>query len=97
VAAVVDRDLVRRVAELARLRIDEADEAIVADELASIVRWIDVLGQLPDPPSDPLPAAAAPLRDDAVAECERAEDIVASFPEGQGDLLVVPAVLKDPP
>lgn len=96
-AAIVDSDLVRRVARLARLRLDRDHEDRWVDEFSRIVAWVDVLEQLDDAPPAGADPRGAPLRSDQPEECGLAPGIVDAFPERDGDLLVVPAVLEGEP
>ncbi len=92
--ASVDRAVVRRVAELARLRLTEEQETLFTTQLADIVEYVDVLDRLPE--GDPLDEAQfspAVLRADEVSSPDRAEALLAAVPDRDGDRLRVPAVL----
>jgi aspartyl-tRNA(Asn)/glutamyl-tRNA(Gln) amidotransferase subunit C len=51
----VDADVVRRIAALARLTVDEADLPRLADQLSRIVAYVDQLEQIPEAASAPEP------------------------------------------
>jgi aspartyl-tRNA(Asn)/glutamyl-tRNA(Gln) amidotransferase subunit C len=96
--SVIDRDLVRHVAHLARLRFEADEEERLLTEMARIVDYVDLLGELPDAgedepaPDDPHPT---PLRDDAPAPWPRSDDLLRGAPDRDGDHLRVPAVIQD--
>ncbi len=91
----VDREVVRHVAALARLRLSADQETLFTRQLADIVGYAGVLERLPDTPVDPADGAA-PLRTDAVVNGDRADALLAAAPDRDGDRLRVPAVLGDP-
>ena len=91
----IDRETVRYVARLARLRLDDSEEARIAGELARILDHVAILDGLPaDAGREPSPRAPAPLRADEVTNPSRAEAMLRTAPDRDGDLIRVPAVLE---
>jgi aspartyl-tRNA(Asn)/glutamyl-tRNA(Gln) amidotransferase subunit C len=61
----VTPEIVRRVAELARLRLPENELALWTDQLGRIVSYIDQIEQIPEEAfGNPAPPPATPLRPD---------------------------------
>ena len=61
-----NRDLVRRVAGHARLRLTAEQETRFVDELGAILEYVDVLAGLPDAADEASPPQGVLLRVDAV-------------------------------
>jgi aspartyl-tRNA(Asn)/glutamyl-tRNA(Gln) amidotransferase subunit C len=62
----VDADVVRKIAVLARLTVDEADLPRLADQLSRIVAYVDQLEQIPETATvGELLPPATPVRPDA--------------------------------
>lgn len=91
------REQVLHFARLARLKLEEDEVARVTEQLASIVAYVDLLGEaeIDDPPGDIGAERATPLRDDvpaaslerseALGQSARADDegfVLPSFGEG---------------
>jgi aspartyl-tRNA(Asn)/glutamyl-tRNA(Gln) amidotransferase subunit C len=93
----VDIETVRRIAKLARLRVEETQaEALVVD-LNNILGWIEQLGELDTdgvPPMTSVVEMRLPMREDAVTDGGRVEDIVRNAPESTGGFFVVPKVVE---
>ena len=90
----VDREVVRHVAALARLRLTEEQEATFTAQLGDIVGFVDILAGLPDAAgADSTPGVTPALRTDAVLTGDLAQELLAGAPDRDGDRLRVPAVL----
>ena len=96
----MDDDALRRLAQLARLALDEDDEAARAAQRADLeailgmverMRRIDVDGV--EPLAHPVDAAAR-LRTDAVTETDRRDEYQAGAPEVRDGFFVVPRVIE---
>jgi aspartyl-tRNA(Asn)/glutamyl-tRNA(Gln) amidotransferase subunit C len=94
---VVDRDVVRRVAALARLRLTEEQETLFVAQLGDIIEYVDVLERLPDGDRERATLVSAPLRIDEAVNPDRAESLLAGAPDRDGDRLRVPAVMDEIP
>lgn len=91
----IDRDTVRHIASLARLEFAPEDEERLASELERIVDYVRVLEELEVEGSEGGSSASTPLRDDAVTNAQRVEEMLANAPDRQEHHLRVPAVMKD--
>lgn len=93
----VDIETVRRIAKLARLRVEETQaEALVVD-LNNILGWVEQLGELDTdgvPPMTSVVEMRLPMREDAVTDGGRAEDIVRNAPETTDGFFLVPKVVE---
>ncbi|MEE2827797.1 MAG: Asp-tRNA(Asn)/Glu-tRNA(Gln) amidotransferase subunit GatC [Myxococcota bacterium] len=91
----IDRHTVRHIASLARLQFSPEDEERLAVELARIVDYVHVLEELEVPAESGSSSRATPLREDAVTNRSRVEEMLATAPDRQDFALRVPAVMKD--
>ena len=88
-------DTVRRIAKLARLRIE--DEERLVPELSAILKLVDQLRGLPLEGVEPMTTPAAgrtPLRTDDVAPDAQPETILANAPDAQDGFFRVPKVIE---
>ncbi len=96
----LDLATVRRVASLARIRLEDADLPRVQGELNGILGWIEQLqavdteGVEPMAGGNPEGQAAMPLRDDVVTDGGQAEAVLANAPDREGAYFGVPKVVE---
>ena len=96
-AVAITREEVRRVAALARLRLEPAEEARLTADLDHILdafqklRALDTTGV---PPARALAEPATPLRDDAVTNPDADEDLLANAPAPEGRYFRVPKIIE---
>ena len=93
----IDAATVRRVAKLARIREPEERLEPLAQELSSILGWIEQLGEVDTDGVEPMASAVAvklPLREDVVTEGGDAGMILANAPAKSNGFFVVPKVVE---
>ena len=93
----VDADTVRRIAHLARIELDEAALAPLAEELSAILGWIEQLNEVETDgiaPMTSVVAAALPQRPDAVTDGGVEDKVLANGPEVAEGYYVVPKVVE---
>jgi aspartyl-tRNA(Asn)/glutamyl-tRNA(Gln) amidotransferase subunit C len=96
----LDTAAVRRIASLARIRLEEAEVVRMQTELNGILGWIEQLQSVDTEGVEPMaggaPAgqAAMRMRADAVTDGEIAEQILANAPDRQGAWFGVPKVVE---
>ena len=92
-----DGDELKRVARLARLRIDPDQLAGRSADIERVIALFAGLAQAPvdgvEPMAHPL-GIGAELRSDEVTETNMAERLLALAPDAQADLYLVPKVLE---
>ena len=93
----VDEETVRKVARLARIRVeDEALPALAAD-FGRILEFVEQLGEVDVEGVEPMVSVtpmAARLRDDVVTDGGRQAEILACAPDAREGFLVVPKVVE---
>lgn len=93
----VDVDTVRRIAKLARIRVEDAQAESLVGELNNILAWVEQLGELDTegvPPMTSVVAQKLQLRQDEVTDGGYPDDIVANAPERAHGFFVVPKVVE---
>jgi aspartyl-tRNA(Asn)/glutamyl-tRNA(Gln) amidotransferase subunit C len=96
----LDIDAVRRIASLARIRLEPGEAARMQTELNTILGWIEQLravdteGVEPMAGGAPAGQAAMRMRDDAVTDGGIADKVLANAPDRQGAYFGVPKVVE---
>ncbi|HEY2131940.1 MAG TPA: Asp-tRNA(Asn)/Glu-tRNA(Gln) amidotransferase subunit GatC [Acetobacteraceae bacterium] len=93
----LDPATVRRIAKLARIRVDEAQVGQLQTELSGILSWIEQLNEVDVEGVEPLTGGAQMamrMRDDVVTDGGIAEKILANAPDRAGEFYAVPKVVE---
>jgi aspartyl-tRNA(Asn)/glutamyl-tRNA(Gln) amidotransferase subunit C len=96
----LDTATVRRIASLARIRLEEADVPKMQAELNGILGWIEQLRAVDTEGVEPM-AGGAPegqpamrMRDDAVTDGGQPDAVLANAPDRMGEYFGVPKVVE---
>jgi len=93
----LDQDTIRRIAHLARLGVDEAENATYARSLSDIFAFVEQLNAVDttgiEPMAHPLDASQR-LRPDAVTETNQREQFQKVAPRVDSGLYLVPRVIE---
>jgi aspartyl-tRNA(Asn)/glutamyl-tRNA(Gln) amidotransferase subunit C len=96
----LDTATIRRIASLARIRLEEAEVAQAQTEINGILGWIEQLqavdteGVEPMAGGSPMGQAAARLRPDVVTDGGQADAVLANAPDRIGAYFGVPKVVE---
>ena len=93
----LDREDVRKIAFLARIRVDDADLEPLAGELNNIIGWVESLGEVDTDGVAPMTSVAEMTlrrRDDVVDDGGDADRVLANAPDREGDYYAVPKVVE---
>ncbi len=93
----LDPATVRRIARLARLRVDEADISRLQAELGGILALVDQLAEVDVTGVEPLTGAAhmaLRLRPDRITDGGDAERVLGNAPDRIGAFYAVPKVVE---
>ena len=93
----LDDATVRRIAKLARIRVEDADVARLRGELNGILGWIEQLQAVDVSGVEPLSGGggtAMPMREDAVTDGGIPEAVLSNAPDRAGDFYAVPKVVE---
>jgi aspartyl-tRNA(Asn)/glutamyl-tRNA(Gln) amidotransferase subunit C len=93
----LDREVVRRIAVLARLELTEKDETAFAQQLGRILQYFEKLAELDtetvEPTAHVVPMAEA-YRDDVVTNPPATEELRANAPARDADFFKVPKIIE---
>ena len=93
----LDPATVRRIATLARIRVEDAEIAQLQSELNGILGWIEQLNEVNIEGVEPLSGAARmalKMREDVVNDGDMQEKVLANAPERIGAYFAVPKVVE---
>ena len=93
----VDKDTVRRIARLARLRLEENRVEPMVQELNGILAWVEQLKEVDVEGVQPMTSVVKQrlkMRQDEVTEPDNAEALMANAPGGEDHFFVVPKVVE---
>ena len=93
----LDPTTIRRIANLARMRVEDDQLAPLARELNGIMGWIEQLNEVNVDGVEPLTGGAQmamKMRDDLVTDGGYPEKILANAPDRNGPFFAVPKVVE---
>jgi aspartyl-tRNA(Asn)/glutamyl-tRNA(Gln) amidotransferase subunit C len=93
----LDKAAVAHIAGLARIRLLEAELEPLASELSHILTWVEQLNEVDTSGVAPMASVAEavlPMRDDAVTDGDRREEILGNAPRTAHGFFVVPKVVE---
>ncbi|MEJ1977253.1 MAG: Asp-tRNA(Asn)/Glu-tRNA(Gln) amidotransferase subunit GatC [Acetobacteraceae bacterium] len=92
----LDPATVRRIAKLARIRVEDQQVAPLQAQLNTILGWIEQLNEVNVDGIEPLTGLqmAARLREDCVTDGRMPEQILANAPDREGPFFTVPKVVE---
>jgi aspartyl-tRNA(Asn)/glutamyl-tRNA(Gln) amidotransferase subunit C len=96
-AVKISREQIRRVALLARLALEPAEEEAMAATLDAILTYMEKLGELDTAAVEPtahILDLPTPWREDAVTNPPAAEALLANAPARDGDFFRVPKIIE---
>jgi len=93
----IDIETARRVAKLARIRVEESDLAALAGELSGILSFMEQLNEVDVTGIEPM-TSVTPMRlkrrADVVTEGEMQTQILANAPDAREGFFAVPKVVE---
>jgi aspartyl-tRNA(Asn)/glutamyl-tRNA(Gln) amidotransferase subunit C len=93
----VDKDTVRRIARLARIKVAEDRLDPMAGELNGIFQWVEMLNEVNVEGVSPMTSVVAQKlrwRKDEVTDGEVADGLMRNAPESEENFFVVPKVVE---
>ncbi len=93
----VDADTVRRIAHLARIRVEDGEVEKLRGELNTILAWVEQLGEVDVEGVEPMTSVTPmkmKMRKDEVTDGGDAEAIVANAPMSEDNFFLVPKVVE---
>jgi aspartyl-tRNA(Asn)/glutamyl-tRNA(Gln) amidotransferase subunit C len=93
----LDHATIRRIASLARIRVEDHEVENLCQDLNGILGWIEQLNEVDVRGIEPLsgaPNMAIAMRPDVVTDGGYPEKILSNAPERIGDFFAVPKVVE---
>jgi aspartyl-tRNA(Asn)/glutamyl-tRNA(Gln) amidotransferase subunit C len=93
----IDAATVRKVAHLARIRVEEDKLEPLAAELSGILAWIEQLNEVDTEGVQPMASTEAvklPMREDVVTDGGDPAKVLANAPKADRGFFVVPKVVE---
>ena len=93
----IDKDIVKHIAKLARISLDEKKINSLSRDLSSIMSFIEKLNELNTEKIVPLTSiinASLRTRNDEVSDKKIRDQILKNSPEKNGEFFVVPKVIE---
>lgn len=93
----VDKDTVRRIARLARLKLEESRVEPMVHELNGILAWVEQLKEVDVEGVQPMTSAVAhrlKMREDVITVPNNADALMVNAPGGEDHFFVVPKVVE---
>lgn len=93
----LDKDTVKNIAYLARMRVADDKLAPLAGELSSIMDWIEQLQELDTDGVEPMASVSdvtLPQRKDAVTDGNCQEGVLKNAPDREDGFFAVPKVVE---
>ena len=94
----IDKTVVKRVAHLSRLELDEKEIGLYSRQLASILSYINKLNEIDTrevpPTSHPLSTLKNVFRKDILKKSLETTEVLKNAPSRDGDLFKVPQVIE---
>ena len=93
----IDTQTAARVAKLARIEVDEADLAKLAEEFNTILGFIEQLGEVDIEGVEPM-TSVTPMRlkrrDDVVSDGDQQDKVLSNAPDAREGFFAVPKVVE---
>ena len=93
----LDTDTVRRIVNLARIKIEDEKLAPLAAELNHIIGWVEQLSEVDTDGVAPMTSVtkmAMPSREDIISDGDCEDRILANAPSGEPPYFAVPKVVE---
>ncbi len=93
----IDKNKVKKVAKLSRIRLDENKLESLSKDLASILNFVDQLNKLNTDKIEPLTSIlekTLEVRDDEVKDGKIRDQILKNSPEKNEEFFIVPKVIE---
>ncbi|MCS7298588.1 MAG: Asp-tRNA(Asn)/Glu-tRNA(Gln) amidotransferase subunit GatC [Spirochaetia bacterium] len=91
------KDIVKKVAELSRLRFSEEELEKFTEEFSNIVSFVEMINELDTSGVEPSPYPINIInepREDIVVESGKVEDMLKNSPKRKSEFIVVPKVIE---
>jgi aspartyl-tRNA(Asn)/glutamyl-tRNA(Gln) amidotransferase subunit C len=92
----INATTVKKIAKLARIRLNEDEVSVYTRELSAMMHWIEQLAEVEDDGTEAVASVTRhtlPMRVDVVTDGEIAQQVIANAPKSDYGCFVVPKVI----
>lgn len=92
----LDTKTVKKIAFLARIKVEDARLEHLAGEMSSILEWIEQLAEVDTDGVQPMTSvteSTLPRREDKISDGDNPERVLSGAPDREGDFYTVPKVV----
>ena len=93
----IDKKLVKKIASLSKIKVDDQDVEQLSQELSKIITWVEKLNEVETKNVTPVTNPSdikIPIREDKVNDGKIEEKILKNAPEEKGGYFIVPKVIE---
>ncbi len=93
----LDKDAVKNIAFLARIKVADGDLEHMAGELSHIIGWVERLNEVDTDGLEPMASVGEmnlPRRDDVINDGDSVEPVLANAPDPENGFFTVPKVIE---
>jgi len=93
----INEATVRKIANLARIKVNDDEVSLLQGELSSILTWVGELEEVDTQDVEPMTSAVdtvVQLRKDEVSDGGYAKQVTKNAPKSEDDFFVVPKVVE---
>ena len=93
----IDETTVRKIARLARIKVDDTQIKTLEGELTGILDWVDQLNEVDTEGVEPMTCVtemSMHMRDDEVTDGQKPDEIIANAPASDDHFFMVPKVVE---
>ena len=93
----IDKKLVKKIATLSKLKIEEKEVEIISKDLSKIITWVEKLNEVDTKDVTPVANPSdikIPFRKDEINDGKIEDKILKNAPEKKGGYFIVPKVVE---
>lgn len=94
---VIDKETVKKIGQLARIKIEEHESEKYANDITAVLNWFEMLDEVDvssTPPANSRNQQATPLRQDVVTDGGQVDAVIANATDAKFNMFSVPKVVE---
>ena len=94
---VIDKETVKKIGQLARIKIEEHESEKYANDITAVLNWFEMLDEVDvssTPPANSRNQQATPLRQDVVTDGGQVEAVIVNATDAKFNMFSVPKVVE---
>lgn len=97
VNVVIDKETVKKIGQLARIKIEEHESEKYANDITAVLNWFEMLDEVDvssTPPANSRNQQATPLRQDVVTDGGQVDAVIVNATDAKFNMFSVPKVVE---